>query len=86
MKSKKIYLRNTGSGFIGFYISVMAILFAAKIAAATSLLVLLFIIGVPFIEIIRAVWTKASGRISEDARLKIQNNFRTPDLYILKAS
>ncbi|RYX82522.1 undecaprenyl/decaprenyl-phosphate alpha-N-acetylglucosaminyl 1-phosphate transferase [bacterium] len=58
----KIYLGDTGSLLIGFWLATISLTAAAKTAAATTLILPLVVMGIPVLDTVWAIWRRARAR------------------------
>lgn len=71
----RIFLGDTGSMFLGFFLASAASISAGERAVAASLLVPLLVAGVPFIDVVLAVWRRTArkwlGQMQFDRSVRI---------------
>ena len=56
---------DTGSMFIGYMIGMYSLTTCTKLATVSSIVIPLLVCGVPFVDIILAVWRRLTRRVSE---------------------
>jgi len=61
----KIFMGDTGSMFIGYMIGMYSLTTCTKLATVSSIVIPLLVCGVPFVDIILAVWRRLTRRVSE---------------------
>lgn len=57
----RLFMGDTGSMFIGYVLSVSGLVLNARIASVSSILIPLLACGIPFLDIIFAVWRRIIG-------------------------